>query len=209
MSNVKTAIVLRCAAAGVSILSPHTALDNCSDGINDWLISAVRMHGVKQVTAVSPFNDVLVQMLEKQGHKGALGVGRMARLARPQQLGTIVQNIKDFTRLTNVRVAVPSAYHSDWKSFSVTSVAVCAGSGSSVLEAANADLLFTGEMSHHDVLAANARGCAVVLCEHSNTERGFLAGAFLEKLKSVINADGEIAVSVISSVADKDPLFIV
>ncbi|KAJ3238195.1 hypothetical protein HDU78_003628 [Chytriomyces hyalinus] len=168
MSNVKTAIVLRCAAAGVSILSPHTALDNCSDGINDWLIGAVRMHGVKQVTAVSPFNDVLVQMLEKQGHKGALGVGRMARLAQPQQLGTSVQNIKDFSQLTNVRVAVPSAYHSDWKSFSVTSVAVCAGSGSSVLEVASADLLFTGEMSHHDVLAANTRGCAME-CLESNS----------------------------------------
>ena len=29
-------------------------------------------------------------------------------------------------------------------------------------------------MSHHDVLDANHRGTNVILCDHTNTERGFL-----------------------------------
>ena len=29
-------------------------------------------------------------------------------------------------------------------------------------------------MSHHDIMAATSRGTVVILCEHSNTERGFL-----------------------------------
>ena len=36
------------------------------------------------------------------------------------------------------------------------------------------DVLLTGEMSHHEVLAANAEGKHVILSDHSNTERGYL-----------------------------------
>ena len=53
-------------------------------------------------------------------------------------------------------------------------IAVAAGSGGSILEKARADLWLTGELSHHDALAAVARGACVVLGEHSNTERGYL-----------------------------------
>lgn len=53
-------------------------------------------------------------------------------------------------------------------------VALCAGSGGSVLANVEADLYLTGEMSHHEVLEATQRGIHVVLCNHSDSERGFL-----------------------------------
>jgi dinuclear metal center YbgI/SA1388 family protein len=56
-------------------------------------------------------------------------------------------------------------------------VAVCAGSGGSLLEAAaraGATLFLTGELSHHDVLRAHALGLEVLLAGHTNTERGYL-----------------------------------
>ena len=56
----------------------------------------------------------------------------------------------------------------------VTSVAVCAGSGSGVLRNIPVSLYLTGEMSHHDVLHAVQSGTNVILCDHSNTERGYL-----------------------------------
>ncbi|KAF8551094.1 NGG1p interacting factor 3 [Imleria badia] len=56
----------------------------------------------------------------------------------------------------------------------VRTVAICAGSGGSVLDGVDADVYFTGEMSHHEVLAAVAAGRYVVLCGHTNTERGYL-----------------------------------
>ena len=46
----------------------------------------------------------------------------------------------------------------------VRSVAICAGSGASMLLGHPADVYFTGEMSHHEVLAAVASGHHVVLC---------------------------------------------
>jgi len=56
----------------------------------------------------------------------------------------------------------------------VHSVAICAGSGGSTLLGVDADVYFTGEMSHHEVLAAVASGRNVILCGHTNTERGYL-----------------------------------
>jgi len=56
-------------------------------------------------------------------------------------------------------------------------VGLCAGAGGSLLGAAlerGASVFLTGEMRHHDVLAARAAGCAVLLAGHTNTERGYL-----------------------------------
>ena len=52
----------------------------------------------------------------------------------------------------------------------IKTVAICAGSGSSVLNPVDADLFFSGEMGHHDVLAALAKGTNVILCKLSLKE---------------------------------------
>lgn len=83
-------------------------------------------------------------------------------------------------------------------------MAVVAGSGSSVLAGVSVDLYVTGEMSHHDVLNATHRGSSVILCEHSNTERGFLT-VLRQKLNVLF--DGLIDIHI--SERDKDPLNVV
>lgn len=85
----------------------------------------------------------------------------------------------------------------------INTVACCAGSGSSVLNDCDVDLYLTGEMSHHDVLHATSHGRCVILCEHSNTERGFLT--CLQKTLSELLPDVESFVSRV----DADPLVIV
>ena len=62
-----------------------------------------------------------------------------------------------------------------------------------------------GEMSHHDVLDATSKGIAVLLCEHSNTERGFLQ-VFKSKIEEKLKSSG-VMVSV--SKVDCDPLVVV
>ena len=83
-------------------------------------------------------------------------------------------------------------------------MAVCAGSGGSVLKGVAADLYVTGELSHHEVLHAVESGRSVILCEHSNSERGFL-----KTLVPVITEWFQDDISVEVSLADKDPLSIV
>ena len=86
----------------------------------------------------------------------------------------------------------------------IKSIAVCAGSGASVLRGCKADLLVTGEMSHHEVLDFVHKGISVILTEHSNCERGYLK-LVQDKL---INLLGE-EVKIIVSKMDRDPLQIV
>ena len=47
----------------------------------------------------------------------------------------------------------------------VSTIAICAGSGGSMLLGVDADVYFTGEMSHHEVLAAIQGGHNVILCK--------------------------------------------
>lgn len=46
----------------------------------------------------------------------------------------------------------------------VTTIGICAGSGASVLSPVQCDLYLTGEMGHHEVLAAVAQNTSVILC---------------------------------------------
>jgi putative NIF3 family GTP cyclohydrolase 1 type 2 len=82
-------------------------------------------------------------------------------------------------------------------------IAVCAGSGASLLDAAaaqGATCFLTGELSHHDVLRAHALGLEVLLAGHTNTERGYLprlAGDLATRLPGL---------ECLVSTADRDPL---
>jgi putative NIF3 family GTP cyclohydrolase 1 type 2 len=86
----------------------------------------------------------------------------------------------------------------------ISTFGVCPGAGGSVFEKlAAVDLLLTGEMRHHDVLARRARGTHVVLTDHTNTERAYLPH-FAQDLAKACPG-----LSVYVSRADTDPLRVV
>ncbi|KAI1896334.1 hypothetical protein AGOR_G00093730 [Albula goreensis] len=129
------------------------------------------------------------------------GQGRRSTLNEPISIATAVQRIKVHLGLNHVRLAL-GAQHS--LESQVTTVAVCAGSGGSVLQGVKADLFITGEMSHHEVLDAVAAGTSVILSDHSNSERGFLS-----VLKDRMAVHLPDSVSVKLSQKDRDPLEII
>lgn len=55
-----------------------------------------------------------------------------------------------------------------------------------MLAGLDVDLLFTGEMSHHEALTAVEQGKVVVTAFHSNTERGFLKARMQDLLRAKI-----------------------
>ncbi|GBE77470.1 GTP cyclohydrolase 1 type 2/Nif3 [Sparassis latifolia] len=151
--------LLRCAAAGISIYTPHTALDSVTGGINDWLCQVV-------TNWTTPKE---VEYIGDADPEGAGGVGRLIKFdSIPMK--ELELRIKQNLKLEQIQ----AAYTSAWDITNVESVAICAGSGSSVLLGVDADVYFTGEMPHHEVLAAVASGRNVILCGHTNTERGYL-----------------------------------
>ena len=87
----------------------------------------------------------------------------------------------------------------------IQSIAVCAGSGASVLRNVKCDLVLTGEMSHHEVLDLVHKNVSVILTDHSNSERGFLSKWLLPKLEDHLGR----RISLIVSKRDADPLEVV
>lgn len=87
--------------------------------------------------------------------------------------------------------------------------AVCAGSGANVFKELGdepVDMILTGELSHHEVLAAKAAGSFVVLCGHSESERAYLKVMRAKLQKELDKIIGERRVAVVLSQNDKGPL---
>ena len=153
LANPLQKSLLLCAAKGISVFSPHTALDSVKEGINDWLSDIVRTVGPGSIEYVrTPKEDDLG------------GEGRLVRFQQPVELDILANAIKEGLALpasmrspsTHAFVVVEfppfpevqlgrSAHP---RSEKVTSVAICAGSGGSMLLSVDADVYFTGEMSH-------------------------------------------------------------
>lgn len=70
-----------------------------------------------------------------------------------------------------------------------------------MLSGVPADLYLTGEMSHHRILEAIACGRTVIVCNHSNTERGYLKEIKIE-LEQQLGENYEVKISQF----DHDPL---
>ncbi|XP_057214378.1 NIF3-like protein 1 isoform X2 [Triplophysa rosa] len=129
------------------------------------------------------------------------GQGRLRVLDEPVSVAAAVQKMKTHLGLPHLRLALGNQKTLDSL---VKTVAVCAGSGASVVQCVKADLCITGEMSHHEVLDAVAKGTSVILSDHSNSERGYLV-VFKEKLAAKLSH----AVNIVVSERDRDPLQVV
>ena len=119
---------------------------------------------------------------------GEAGMGRLVRFKEPQPLTHLIERIAHGVGSPKgFPVAIPQTQQVE--DIQIRSVGICAGSGHSVLKDVDADLLFTGELSHHDALAATEKGKCIVTLFHSNTERGFLSSVLKEKLTGVLKEE--------------------
>lgn len=178
-----TEALLRAAAAKLCVYSPHTALDAAPNGLADWLVECVLGGAApKELRAV-----------------GEGEFGRMVTLGAALPFRTLLQRCKRKFGVRTLAVARPAKAKS-----AVRTVAVAAGAGAGVLRGTCADVWVTGEVSHHDALAALAAGTTVVTAGHSNTERGFLP---VLRRRLVEAFDGDLEVRVAK--ADHDPFVVV
>lgn len=176
--------LLRAIREGLPIWSPHTALDAVQGGICDWLAEA--------------FDVETSEAIEKAPGDEVLGLGRKVVLARPLRLPALRRRLAKHLDLPRLRVAATERHAGGAP---IATIALCPGAGASVLQQSEADLWLTGEMRHHDLLAAVENGTTVLLTEHSNSERGYLP-RFAKKLAAAL--DGEAR--VLCSKKDRDPV---
>jgi len=183
----KDRIVIKAIENRIAIYSPHTSFDIVKGGTNDWLLSC--------------FDGKIEPIIAKIEEEAGNGVGRICTLNRPKQLTDIIQCVKAHLGLSLLRVAYPIKTPA---SQMISSIACCAGSGGSVLTGVQTDVYLTGELSHHEILDATSNGKYVILCEHSNTERGYL-----KPFSVTLNTLLDNKVNVVLSQTDKDPVVIV
>jgi dinuclear metal center YbgI/SA1388 family protein len=126
------------------------------------------------------------------------GGGRELALEQPISLAEAVERVKQHLKLDRVRLAASEPHAQGQR---ISRIAVCAGSGGSVFEGQSAELFLTGEMRHHDVLARVNAGQSVILCEHTNTERGYLPRLRERLLEAT---EGRLEVRLAAS--DREPL---
>ncbi|KAG9124087.1 NGG1 interacting factor [Ceratobasidium sp. 392] len=165
------------------------------DNVNDALVACL---------GNSSSVDVLGEVKENDA-----GAGRVVTLSDTVSLGTLCERVKAYCGLKHLQVGASPKLGSFTEN-SIRTIALCAGSGGSVLKGAKADVYLTGELSHHEVLAAVAQGTSVILCGHSNTERPYLS-VLQQKLQEALDQDAELKgekFEVVISSADKDPLTI-
>lgn len=185
-SDAAEAPLLRCLARGITVYSPHTALDAAPDGVNSWLLDAFGP-GERSPCFPHPLD-------------ARFGGGRALTLTSPITLTEAIACIKRQLGLSQLRVAA-SAPHA--AGAPIRRIAACAGAGGSLFEKLpHFDLFFTGEMRHHDVRERALGGSSVVLSEHTHTERGFLK-VLSERLAL------EVSVNFHVSRCDHDPLSLV
>jgi hypothetical protein len=110
-----------------------------------------------------------VYRLEPAPTRG-VGSGRAVTLDAPATPNLIAERVKRNLGVPMVKLGIASEKP-------VTRVGGVPGAGASLLDAAidaGCELFVTGEMRHHEVLAALDRGCSIILAGHTNTERGYL-----------------------------------
>lgn len=259
LADTQQQTLLRLAAEGISVYSPHTAVDCAPGGLGDWLADIVSgtpasadeveaaVAETEQTRPESPTKknasaSSSSSALEKeenepsaapkrptfhlQHHPSQLsikdaalklgsdshsrrpihpckvpgyentgaGMGRIVRFSSPQPLLSIIDRIG--LGLGNPKgfpIAIPQG--KTMSEIKISSVAICAGAGGGLFSGLgkngeeDVDLLFTGELSHHEALAAIEQGKCVIALFHSNTERGFLHSVLKPQLEKAIKEE--------------------
>ncbi|KAF3010571.1 hypothetical protein E8E13_000702 [Curvularia kusanoi] len=247
LANSQQQTLLRLASHGISVYSPHTAVDAAPGGLGDWLADIVTgtktSYDASPSAAVTPGpqsegdhdpfvqrgneasltvqrptfqlqhhpsqttlrlskdapqttsiphtrRPVIPQTPEMKTHPGA-GMGRIVEFADAQPLPSLLDRIgKGLNNPKGFPIAIPQ--NASIGDITIRSVGICAGSGGSLLGNLDVDLLFTGEMSHHEALAAIEKGQVVISLFHSNSERGFLAEVLREQLEDTIEEEWQV-----------------
>ncbi|MBQ1545197.1 MAG: Nif3-like dinuclear metal center hexameric protein [Clostridia bacterium] len=146
--------VYRAIAKGISVISAHTCWDMADGGVNDVLAGLLLLDGVEKI-------------LPDENGNFMLRAGKLKRAVPAEEFADVVAATLD----TVVRVTSPEKM--------VQTVAVCGGSGASMLpdlkkvtlsDGSPIDAYVTGDAKHNDFLDAIDAGIALLAAGHYETE---------------------------------------
>ena len=141
---------LALARTGVSVVVVHTALDAATPGTGDAFLGALGLSTHERLSI--------------EGETDECAIGRIALANTLMPIAEVVEA---------VRVAAGGPIRTTPGPESITSIAVIPGSGGSAIEAVigRAEVLVTGDVSHHKARLAVSHGLMVVDAGHIGSER--------------------------------------
>jgi len=142
-----------------------------------------------------PYETPAFDIIKLYNSQNKFGLGRIGKLAEPLRIEQIIDRIKTQTGATAVGLIGKEKRL-------VKTAAVCAGTCGNIINlviAAKADLYLTGELKHHQALAAQEAGLTCICLSHTVSER-FILKKFAKQLQNQLNS-----VTIRVSTKDADP----
>jgi len=150
---------------------------------------------IAAMKAAHPYELPAFDVFRLYNDRGKFGLGRIGRLEKPAPLKTIISKIKKVTGAKAIGLIGP-------QNRTVKTAAVCAGSCGKIINLViteGVDLYLTGELKHHQALAAQEAGLTCLCLSHTVSER-FILNKFAKQLKKTLKN-----VKINISKTDKDP----
>lgn len=173
-------LVLGAAEARIAVVAAHTNLDSAAGGLNDQFATMLGLDATRPMTS--------------HPSDAAVGLGRIGSTP-PVSLETFV------ARVAGVLDGAQVSYAGD-PGARVATVAVCTGSGASLIAAARAaevDVYVTGDLKYHD--ADRSEGMPLIMAPHARVERLAMRRWF-RNLERALSSEG---VEAWFAEADTDP----
>jgi len=125
---------------------------------------------IEAMIKAHPYETAAFDVFKLYNDQGKFGLGRIGELAQPLRMAQIIEKIKKVTGAKAIGLV------GDEKKL-VKTAAVCAGTCGKIINlviAAKADLYLTGELKHHQALAAQEADLTCICLSHTVSERFIL-----------------------------------
>ena len=186
-------IIAQALLSGIGIIAAHTNLDAAREGTNAQLEKLLELDAAGPLDAEAEFC--------RDGQY--LGMGLVGLLTREATLEALALTLSRVLGRTAVRMCGDPQKQ-------VTRVAVCTGSGGSLIRkvlASGAEVYITGDVKYHDARLAEESGLAVIDIGHFASEKLVLE-PFGDFLRSRAKSEGA-KLEVFISKSEKDPFKII
>ncbi|MGE4544443.1 MAG: Nif3-like dinuclear metal center hexameric protein [Pedobacter sp.] len=130
------------------------------------LTREVQGRAIQRMLKAHPYEEVAYDLVPLANRRSDVGLGRIGCLSQPTTLEAFTATVKQALGVAHVRIVGDL----DKK---VSKVAVCGGSGASLLGEADrqgADVLVTGDVKYHEAFSARSRNIALIDAGHFGTE---------------------------------------
>ncbi|EFM65360.1 dinuclear metal center protein, YbgI family [Peptostreptococcus stomatis DSM 17678] len=178
--TIKGGLIYKMIRNNISAYCMHTSYDMAEDGLNDYFFDLL---GIKDRQVLD-----VESSLDSYNDGKEYGLGRLADLEKPIEIGDLISSLKDKLNIDHARYVGP-------KDLLINKIAVVTGNGSEFFQLAKSkgcDILITGDLKYHQAMDALDIDMALLDFGHYGTEH-----IFSESVYNYINSiSGDIEVLI-------------